>query len=74
VSGVTGEPDWLHDWLRPTRLELLADDAGVTPGELRAWLYAEIRRRESRTSVAAETPAEESVSLTSSAERTPIAR
>jgi hypothetical protein len=34
-------------WLEPSRLELLADDAGITPGELREWLYEEIGRRRS---------------------------
>jgi hypothetical protein len=65
---VTGEPAYLD----PTRLEPLAFDVDMTPGELRDWLRREIRRREGLTSAAVEIPAAESVSLTS-AEPTPIA-
>jgi hypothetical protein len=38
---VADEPDWLQ----PSRLELLADNAGIGPDELRDWLRAEVVRR-----------------------------
>jgi hypothetical protein len=42
VSAVdVGEPDWLQ----PSRLELLADEAGIGPRYLREWLEKEIERR-----------------------------
>jgi hypothetical protein len=34
------------DYLEPTRLELLADDAGMAPDEYREWLRGEIARQD----------------------------
>jgi hypothetical protein len=41
---MTGPPAWLE----PSRLELLADDAGVGPGDLREWLRGEVAQRAPR--------------------------
>jgi hypothetical protein len=44
-------------WLEPSRLELLADDAGMSPGELREWLRSEIAKREAKANDVAKPPA-----------------
>jgi hypothetical protein len=45
-----------RDWVQASRLELLADDAGVNPWYVRKWLCEEIERRMRQPVLAAGEP------------------